>query len=318
MNKKLISALALSAALLTSGCNKPAEQTTTASEQTTASEAVTTASETATAAPETTTTAETSAVTEATEDNSNKTLIRSFPNGTELYLEDAASATEYTVTFDTAFVRTSTGAYTDSDLTPELFDPSIYSYTGETAESGEYTTVKAGDKIGGAEIEKAEFTFGFYEDGNGGTVYYPMSNSVVIKGDYTFSGVLYYYYDDQYTVVAGDIQFLPDSTYKGMPITDLNDEYGGRSNKGSVLFGVSDDGKLPGGVSAYSDAPIFRAGNLFKDYPDNETLNSLLDGGNTFCSKKVNVTLSGVELTWSDQFGSMWCMATISDIAEIK
>ncbi|MBQ7834565.1 MAG: hypothetical protein IJ385_02165 [Ruminiclostridium sp.] len=308
MTKRLSSALtAIMVLIALAGCtaSEPV-QTTTASpaEQTTTSEA----EETTTEAEQTTTLAET-APEETT--SSGKTVLKSFPDGeTVFYKEDGDSeVSQDTLVYDTAFVYPSTGAYYDEILNPEMFESDNFNFKGEQPEIDNVVAVKAGDKIGGAEIASAEYCIYIGTES-------PMvvSNGITIKDELTLTGIMYFYEGDDYMVAAGDVMFLPDSSYEGLPLASLSVDYGG----GEFHSGTLDFAGIAGGFSAYSDAPKLRLGNLFTDLADNAELNSVLDGGKAFCTKKVQVTLRNVNLEWSENFGDGRCSAELVDVNELE
>ncbi len=72
----------------------------------------------------------------------------------------------------------------------------------------------------------------------------------------------------------------------------------------------------------------FRVGNLFEGnnvYTQTELdesvlaeLNRMLSGETNNCERRVEITLSNITLTYSDQFGSARTAATITRIREIE
>ncbi len=301
--KKTFLLSALCATLLLSGCEADEKAVVTTTEAVT----TTVAAETTTAASETTTVDTT---TEATAES--KTLLGRLPDGTELYAEDAVRIDEYSAVYDFAFAYPSSGIFYEEDTNPNLFDNESFAYYGTEALIPEETaTVRAGDKIGNGEIESAEFGVFIYNDGESVLVT-PSHNTVTLKGEYTFTGYLYFYYDEDYGITSGDIMFLPDYCYEGMPMVSLDAGHGGyRNSSGTTNFAG-----VIGGLSVYSDAPQFRLGNLFNDYADNAVLNNFVDGGTAFCQKYATVTLKNVKLEYSDQFGDGRCSAEIVSVSQ--
>ncbi len=238
----------------------------------------------------------------------------SFPDGTEFYLDDAAERTDSTATFDTAFLYPSSGSHFNSKANPELFDSENYFYKGEYAPVGEYTPVKAGDTFGSLTITSAKYSvYLYYPEGSTKPEAETLDNVVTLDGELTLSGIMYFYYDDDYTISAGDIHFIPDSSYEGLPMPLLSDGYGGYTSECTTM----NFGEIVGGISCYSDAPEIRLGNLFADYADNAELNAFLDGGSAYCAKFAEITISDVQLEYSEQFG-LRGLAKLVSVSEQK
>ncbi len=298
MIKKL--SLLLGLVLTFSGCysayeleeEKPIEETTAAETTTTTV---------------TTTSAETSTTTVETTAAEPKTLLGRLPNGMELYKEDAVRVDEYSAVYDFAFAYPSSGIFYEEGTSPNLFDSESFVYLGTKCHMpDEAAVVRAGDTMGNAEIESAEFGVFIYGEGDDISVM-PSHNTVTLKGEHTFTGYLYFYYDEDYGIDSGDIMFLPDFCYEGMPMVSLSGGLGGHT----YFSGTCDFAGVIGGLSVYSDAPNFRLGNLFDDYADNASLNNFVDGGRAFCQKYATVTLKNIRLEYSDQFGNGRCKAEI-------
>lgn len=315
MKKTIALITALAAILSAAGCSSSGGNTVTTEETTTTTPAAatTTTAEQTAATEETTTTAETTTVPEETTkpDNEGKTLIWTAPDGTELYREDASNATDYYLEYDLAFARPASGIYCDSSTNPELFDAESYGYSGDYAKAEGYKLVKAGDSFGGHTVNCAHLIISTYSDADGNLISYPMANTIEITEDVTLTGTIRYYRDEQYAVTAGDIFFLPDSSYKDMPQPDLSD----RKEQGqSDFFWLNDYTELGDGVSLFTDSPRFRCGNLYENYADNSAVNTAVDGGQASCSKKAKITFSGMLIEWSDQFGASFSNGIIKDI----
>lgn len=318
---KLFAAV-LAATLLASGCgnkNTPAQDTKKTEDTKPAQ-----TEEAKTEKTEATEDKETEAVTEApeTEDNSGKTAFFTAFGDKIFYREDATVGDWNMLNTDRAVVRISSGTYHDSDSEPDLFSPEEFEYKGEEAALGETVMVKAGDTIGGVKIASASTSFMppwndelGDSDPNATEGFTPFSSEVKLEGDITLTGIIRYYYDEQYAIASGDMFFIPDASYKGLPVSvDPADNYPSYGVCDYDIAGGYEDNYYGGGVCVYVDAPRFRVGNLNELGSSNTALVELLDGGNANCTKKVEITLTDVSVNYSDQFGTGHCSATIKDI----
>ncbi len=329
--------ITLMAVLAISGCtaaNTPAQTTAEVQQTTTEAPKTTTeAPKTTTEAPKTTT----AAISENT-DIPDKHPIWNY-EGKTFYFEDGKPGEQILFTTDNAVIRISSGICHDNVSDPGLFEPDEFLYSGEEAPLGETALVKAGDVIGGAVIASASTDFmpdtdwetdpptPHYDKYDDYTAFYSI---VRLKGNITLTGALVYSYDEDYAISSGDLFFLPDSSYKGLPCAvsiSGSDSFGSRifDSKGSS---IEDTMEYTGGLCMYSDAPLFRVGNLFDGYYDVDStqrisydsslgLDDILDGGNANCIKKVEITLSKVDLIWSDQFGTGHSTAKIEAVRAI-
>lgn len=300
--KKYISALAMCAVLIAAaGCNAAPAATTTAAATEKAATAAeeTTTEETAADAPETEAQPE-----ETAESSEGKTVVQSFPNGVTFYAEDASDSTEWSMKFDTALIRRSAGNYEDSVKNPDLFDVDSYSYSGEDFIPDDYFLVKDGEKTGNVTVVEPSLTFMYYTDENNNPQYEVMMNSFKIAEPITLTGSLRFYADEQYAISSGDIQFIPDSSYAGLPTSALCSSYGGYGSAATIDFFNDNDGNNLGGNAICTDAPRFRLGNLFEDYADFSDLNSIITNTGAPLSAEVEITLSDVCIEHTGQFGS--------------
>ena len=321
---------ALAAILALSSCGaKPAETTTAAPAETTttaAAETTTTAAETTTAAPETT---EPATEETAGADNSGKTVMFTDTSDHNYYVEDAKEG-EWDMTFPYASVRLSSGLYVDSDTSPELFDVENFRYNGDRVQRGDLVMIKPGDTVGGLTIADAETKVFKTEENAVDEGENPLSPQisdvrVTVGGEVTLTGIIRYYYDEMYAVASGDIMFVPDSSYAGMPVgTNIVEgdwEYGtvNFDEKGSSTpDGGYGDNTYGGGVNVYSDAPLLHLGNLNENYSDRTDLVELFDGASANCTKKVSITLTDLVIDWNDMFGSAYsCSGVIKDLTVI-
>ncbi|MBR5090255.1 MAG: hypothetical protein IK093_12575 [Ruminiclostridium sp.] len=350
MKKRYLTAAALAAILVCTGCNNggTAQTTTTAAATTTTTAAAsTTAAEaTTTTAAETTTAKETSAPekTDETEETfdgyDGDVVFYDDPIFTDLagnnYYRSEAEVTDYgELVFPFAYMRPSTGLCYTSYSNPEMFVPEDFTYTGETAPFLELVRYEAGDKVGSLTVKSAK-TY-FYPPYNSDTGEFEIDATegfhfsrveVDFEGEITLSGAAFYYYDEMYARSSGDIEFLP-INYETLPLPVDISNY--QYRYGTLGFpangGVSDDGGYldevyAGGECFYSDAPMLHLGNLFKDYPDYMMSTDFqTDIFYPFRNVDKNVsvgaefTLSDLHLEWNDNFGAAYsCYAKITNV----
>ena len=320
MKKTRLFAALLAAALLASGCAKndaPAADTKKA-DDTTASQT----EESKTEKTEDTSSSEAPETDAPEDDGTGKTVFFTAAGGSAFYREDTTPGDFDMVNSDRAVVRISSGTYHDSDTEPELFSTEEFQYNGERADLGETALVKAGDTVGGVKIASASTTFNppwsdelGGPDPNAAEGFTAFNSAIEFEGELKLTGIVRYYYDDQYAIASGDIFFIPDASYKGLPLSV--DPNGGNTLYGTTDFDIAggyDDNYYGGNVCVYTDAPRFFVGNLNELGSSNTALVELLDGGNANCTKKVEITLTNVSVTYSDQFGTSHNSATIKDI----
>ena len=236
------------------------------------------------------------------------------------------------MTFPYTSVRLSSGMFIDSDTSPDLFDPDNFMYNGEKAERGDLVMVRAGDTIGGLTIAKAATRFQSPYNSETGD-YDPDAQEgfmlgaswIDIAGEVTLTGIIRYYYNEMYTISSGDMIFVPDGSYEGMPMATniLGDEWQyGTLNFDEVGSFSEEEGygesTYGGGVNVYSDAPGFRLGNLNENYAGRTDLAELFGGADENCTKKVKITMTDVHIEWNDNFGSaLSCRGIIKEAEEM-
>ncbi len=350
MKKRYLTAAALAAILVCTGCNNggTAQTTTTAAATTTTTAAAsTTAAEaTTTTAAETTTAKETTAPekTEETEEtfdgyDGDVVFYSEDPIFTDLagnnYYREEAEVSDYgELVFPFAYMRPSTGLCYTSYSNPEMFVPEDFTYTGETAPFLELVRYEAGDKVGSLTVKSAK-TY-FYPPYNSDTGEFEIDATegfhfsrveVDFEGEITLSGAAFYYFDEMYARSSGDIEFLP-INYETLPLpVDISDYQYRYGTLGFPMNGGVDendcyiDETYAGGECFYSDAPMLHLGNLFKDYPD-YMMSTDFQTDIFFpfrnVDKNVSVgaefTLSDLHLEWNDNFGAAYsCFAKVTD-----
>lgn len=236
---------------------------------------------------------------------------------TPLYESDNYHQFDYTYGFGTS-------VYDDSTLHPERFDLENYDYTPET----EYTApklfeIRAGDTVGDYRIYSAHTTIARNSaDDEERTI---VATEIVLDGEYTFTGALRFFYDEEYTIESGDLQFIPTEPLTNFPLP--------------LGFGAVPSFFL-GNTAVYSELINgFRVGNLFTGetgmiiFTDEENnlftpiklgesvlaeLNRMLSGEKSDCERRVEITLSNITLAYNDQNGSTRTKAVITGIKEIK
>ena len=237
------------------------------------------------------------------------------------YKSEADNSSEYYYKFDYTY-GFGTSVYDDSTLHPERFDLENYDYTPET----EYTApkpfeIKAGDTVGDYRIRSARTTAALYT----GDECSICEAELVLDGEYSFTGLLRFFYDEDYAINAGDLQFIPSEPLTNFPLP---------LGFGAQVSFFSEN------TAVYSELQNgFRVGNFFTEetgaytLTDEENhiytavkfdeavlaeLNRMLSGETSDCEKHVEVTLSGINLVYDDQTGSMRTQAVITGIKEIE
>lgn len=247
----------------------------------------------------------------------NKTLLKEFPDGTLLYLEDAAEVKDGFAFFDIAFIRPSSGISYNTDSNPELFNKATGLFEGDKVRKNGFMPVTAGCRIASRtpgninmlEVDEARYTFCLGEDGAE-----PAANYVKFSGEVSLSGVLVYYArgDDRLTE-AGDVEFIPDSSYLDMPLVSPDNEYG-------TAYVLNEAGEFicDRNYGMYSDAPRLRLGNYSDLVQRLPQLEKILEGGEDYCVKQVKVALTDIVLEWSSGFSDGRCTAELTEVEQTK
>lgn len=246
-----------------------------------------------------------------------KTVLWEAPNGELFYKEDAVLEGSV-LAIEKALYRPSTGTFYDSFTNPELFDPETYDFLGELIEYDEsdWRCIQSGNAVNGYCVKKAETLFNINDDGylreDG---YIPLSNSIVFEDDITLTGYLSYYPDDEPLYIqGGDLFFLPDQSYEGMPLVNYYPYCNAKSGK--KYFDDEDEILLP---VFYSDSISISVGNLFTDYADSETLKQIIeDDEKTRDIIRVEMTLGELSLTFHDMMIWGGASGKIISVKEIE
>lgn len=323
--KKTILLLAV-AALLCSCAAEPAETTatTTAAEPAETTEAATTTEASAQTTPE-------ADRGESETDRGERLNVNTSafyyadvdPADLSFYKNEADDSYDIYYNFDYTY-GFGTSVYDDSTLHPERFDLENYDYTPET----EYNApkpfeIKAGDTVGDYRIRSAHTLIAKKDMGYAeGAI---LETEIVLDGEYSFTGMLRFFYNEDYMIGAGDLQFIPTEPLTNFPLP--------------IGFGPQ-AAFFSGNTAVYSELMRgLRTGNFFTEetgeyvLTDAENnihtavkfdesvlaeLNRMLSGETDDCEKHVEVTLSNITLTYSEQFGSARSAAVITEIKEIK
>ncbi len=234
--------------------------------------------------------------------------IHKFPNGIEIFSDELEEKFKGEILRgDFVYIRQSQGLYDDSNSNPNLFSYSKNKseYLGHRAlisESTEISKLKKGDFFSGLIVENAFTEFQSTEMNGGG--YYLSGISLEFDGETELCGTLRYYPEVDYNGETGKLEFIPDSSYKDMPM--LYREYAGDTisffKKG---YGV----ELADDFAVYSDAPLFNLGYL-SDY--NNELSDIITE-DEYMSVKVKLTLTDIYLSWTETSGYALTSAKISN-----
>lgn len=230
-----------------------------------------------------------------------KTPLLTYGDNVIFYAEDAVDSTEWSVEFGAAMVRESAGLWDRSDVNPDNFSADDYAYNGEMVKSPVFRKVEDGDVISGYTVRNPLYSVGKYQDENGETQYYSVSNYLEIEEDMTLTGVLRYYPNDFYDIFSGSLFFIPDSSYKNMPITSITGNYGGYGEDGGMLSFFMDENGSEVGPAVFADAPMFYVGNLFRDYAADTELGEIISDSSVYLCTDVEITLTSVQVGWNEQ-----------------
>lgn len=238
-------------------------------------------------------------------------LLEGNGSALQFYKRDVISEKEHLSGFDFCYVFP-TEIHDSTALHPERFDAENYLYTpAEEPKAPAYFSVRAGDEIGGHRVLSAQTLLETYGENSAVAV-----NEIELDGEYTFTGVLQFHYDEDYGVDAGDLDFCASE-----PIDGLFLPYGFFPRL-SVLQDRS---------AFYNELGFLRVGNYFtgnasaKDadgspLPMNDAVKAVLDsrfsGKTETAELPVTITLDHLHLYWNNQIDSRYSTgARIVDIA---
>lgn len=129
------------------------------------------------------------------------------PEDLIFYKNEADDSNEYSYNFDYTY-GFGTSVYDDSMLHPDRFDLENYDYAPEAEYAcSKLFEIKAGDTVGDYKILSARTSImkaGMGDEGNA-----ILETAIVLDGEYSFTGALRFYYNEDYMIGAGDLRFLP-------------------------------------------------------------------------------------------------------------
>ena len=212
------------------------------------------------------------------------------PDGSEVMLTEAASQiNDFALRFDFAYLRYAFPIYKDTVTNPEIYDFDNFEFTVDnyTMEVPEYFRVKKGDVLdNGMTVTEANYILASYDPNR------PFENSVELEGECTMEGVLYRCPEDEYMTAQDDVYFYPNPVNSIIP-----DPYAPHVvDMGEVVLATPVD--LFSEFAFVSDGGSFCLGNV----NDMDSYVKDLFGDNTYV--KVRVTLDGIQLRYSDNFGT--------------
>lgn len=255
-----------------------------------------------------------------------KTWIATLNTGENVYLENGTPISEDVVSYPFALIRYSTGKYADSLMEPELFEREDegmyeggYTYIGDavtTEDMFPYSKVSAGAVLeGGYTVDEAVLNLYYYENEDGTYNSYTSENSIHISEDITLTGSLRYFGEDCDYAENGDLVFIPDGSYAGLPIPVSEFYFEGGITE---MYDLGDASEAP--YVTYSDAVPFLLGNYFVNYSENTDLiamyNDICSDGNSWASM-VKITLSDVWMSCSVENG-LWGSAVITSVEGVS
>ncbi len=225
----------------------------------------------------------------------NKELIWIAPNSEILYKEDGVIKDSVLVV-DKACYRPSKGFYYDNISNPEMFEFSSGEYIGECidVEGSEYIFINDSDHLNEYEV-KCECRFNI-------STSEILSNSISFHDNIKLMGTVILsksFYSPTYS--EGDIWFIPDRSYKGLPITKI---YTNNESVKPIMIGEL--------IKIYCDTPFIYLGNI-DDYNDNsdvinyfnnEIKDSVYVSNSDFVISKSTVTIESLNICFRNFMGN--------------
>ena len=206
------------------------------------------------------------------------------PDGTEVLLTDAVSNMWNVLYFDFAYIRYAEPVYIDTVSDPELYDFENFEFAKHPEaglEQKPFKVVKGDVLDNGMTVVEANYAVSSWD------IEYSFENGVELEGEITLEGVLFRFPEDDYMFAQDDVLFYPDPTSGIVPTT--YDPY--------VAFTRSEV-DLHDEFAFVNDGGMFSLGNVHEMNVD------IADWFNDSPYVKVRVTLDGIRLRYSENFGS--------------
>ena len=209
------------------------------------------------------------------------------PDGTEVMLTEASSQMgDIVLNFDFAYIRYALPIYSDTDIDPELYDFESFQFnvdTYTTLEQKPFKVVKGDVLDNGLTVAEANYMVSHWN-----TVQ-AFENGVTLEGEWELEGVLYRAPEDDYMIAKDEVLFYPNSNsgtvpasfdpYSAIPLSpvDIHDEFAFMNDGGSYSLG--DVHELSVDIADWFDDQVY---------------------------VKVKVTLDGLKIRYSENFGSQY------------
>ena len=209
------------------------------------------------------------------------------PDGTEVMLTEASSQMgDLVLNFDFAYIRYALPIYSDTDIDPELYDFESFQFntdTYATLEQKPFKVVKGDVLDNGLTVTEANYTVAPWD------TEHAFENGVTLEGEWELEGVLYRAPEDDYMIAKDEVLFYPNSNsgtvpasfdpYVAIPISpvDLHDEFAFMNDGGQYSLG--DVHEMDVDIADWFDDQVY---------------------------VKVKVTLDGLRIRYSDNFGSQY------------
>ena len=206
------------------------------------------------------------------------------PDGTEVLLTDAVSNMWNVLYFDFAYIRYAEPKYSDTVSDPDLYDFESFEFR-ENPEDGleqkPFKVVKGDVLDNGMTVVEANYAVSPWD------TEHSFENGVELEGELTLEGVLFRFPEDDYMFAQDDVIFYPDPTGAAVPTT--YDPY--------LPFAAS-------GVDLHDEFAFINDGGRFSLGNVHEMDVDIADWFNDSPYVKVRVTLDGIQLRYSENFGS--------------
>lgn len=212
------------------------------------------------------------------------------PDGAEVKLTEAVSQmNDFALCFDFAYIRYAFPIYSDTVTNPDIYDFENFEFTVDhyTTEVPKYFKVSKGDVLdNGMTVTEANYLL------TASDVKHAFEDSVVLEGECTLEGILFCAPEDEYMVAQDDVYFYPNPVSGAIP--DPCDPYSYESGEVALIYPVD----LYSEFAFVSDGGSFSLGNVHE--LDVDIADWFMDSPYV----RVRVTLDGMRLRYSDNFGT--------------